>query len=197
MRPSSLRARPRSWLAVLAAVAAIVACGPPDFVVHVTYPGPVDIQPGAPVLYQGVRVGHVESVSLDQGRPDAPARVRLTLAITDPGIRLREEDRFHLHSEGMWADGAVEVVPAPASSPPLEAGATVAGVPPVVTQVEDAVESAADSLSELVSEALRQAAETIRGIDPSAPPPPAPAPQRPQPAPAPRASPQAPPPTTP
>jgi len=154
--------------------AAFVACGPPPFVVHVVFSGPVDVEPGARVLYQGVEVGRVTGVSLEQPSPEAAARVRVSLAIDDPEIRLREADRFHVASEGVMGEDVVEIVPAPQPSPALASGDTVAGVPPILTRMEDALDEAAESAREFVSEAVRQALETLGREDGSEARPPAP-----------------------
>ena len=56
-------------VAAMSGLVALVfcACGPPPFVVHVTYPGTypgdVDVERGSPVLYQGVQIGRVHSIA--------------------------------------------------------------------------------------------------------------------------------------
>jgi ABC-type transporter Mla subunit MlaD len=151
-------------------LALFLGCGAPDFVVFVTFPGPVEVERGANVVYQGVVVGEVDAVSLVQRTPDEPAQVRVTVSISDPHVTLREGDRFQISSESMLGSHVLEIVPSEARSTPLRSGATVAGVPPVVTRMEETVESFVDSLSELADRALREALETLdRGSEPPAP----------------------------
>ncbi len=151
-------------------LALFLGCGAPDFVLFVTFPGPVEVERGANVVYQGVVVGEVDAVSLLQRTPDEPAQVRLTVSISEPNVTLREGDRFQVSSESMLGGNVLEIVPSEASSTPLRSGATVAGVPPMVTRMEKTVESFVESLSELADRALQEALETLdQGSEPKTP----------------------------
>ena len=71
--------------AILFAALLSTACQPPAaFPVSVTFIGPVDVEVGAAVRYQGVAVGEVVGVSLRQPSPRQPALVELSLGIEDP-----------------------------------------------------------------------------------------------------------------
>lgn len=167
----------RSWafLVVGSALALVAACGPPPFVVHVVYPGEVDVECGSPVIYEGVRIGEVGSVVLRQDDPGRRAQVEVTLEIDDPGVVLREQDRFQLsHLRGV---AIVEVSPSPDESRPIAAGGRVAGVPPLVTQIESTLDAAIESITDLAAEAIERALE---GIEIEQAPPEARAPVRPE-----------------
>ena len=149
----------------------LLSCGPPPFLVHVTYrgtysstyagtdAGEIDVEHGSPVLYQGVQVGHVQAIALRQDKPSEPAVVEVTLAITSPTVVLRERDRFHLASHR--GVDVIEVEPWPERSPPLAPGGTIAGVPPLITRVEDSVGAAIESIESLVVEAVTEAREAF------------------------------------
>jgi hypothetical protein len=152
--------RGRLWaVAMLCGLTLVVACGPPPFLVHVTFQGAVDVERGSPVIYQGVNVGHVDQIGLRQQQPSEAGFVAVTLAITDPGVVLREKDRFHQASHR--GVEIIEVEPWPEASPPLLAGGTVAGVPPLVTRLEDSVGGAIKSIEAVVVEALEDALESL------------------------------------
>jgi ABC-type transporter Mla subunit MlaD len=151
---------PKRSLALFANVLAL-ACFGPALEIHVSFVGPVEIEEGSPVIYQGVEIGRVSAISLSQESPQRPANVTLTLAITSSDVRLREGDRFEISSAGLLRDNVVRVTPAPEESPPLANGATVAGVPPVVTRLTESLGSAVDAVSEAASEKARRALEVI------------------------------------
>ena len=168
-----LRLRARRVGRCAGALLALLACGPPDFVLHVTYPGRVDLEEGARVLYQGIAVGHVESISLRQASPEEPALVQVTLSISNTEVTLREADRIHVSSTGVLGDRIVQISPATEPSKPLESSAVVAGVPPLVTRVEQSLGSTLDALGEMASEKveelLEEFAESLRESDSSGP----------------------------
>ena len=185
-----MRIRSAVVSATLVGLLCFVACGEPDFVVHVVFPGSVGIEEDAPVLYQGLVIGRVETISLRQESPERPARIQLTLAISDPRVTLREQDAFHLTSDISLGERSLRIVPSPEPSPPLESGATVAGVPPLVTRVGESVDAAVEALTELAAETAQQVLEDISksletpereepGAPQAEPPPAAPAPARP------------------
>ena len=147
--------------ATLVGLLCIVACGEPDLVVHVVFPGSVGIEEDAPVLYQGLVIGKVETISLRQESPERPARIQLTLAISDPRVTLRQQDAFHATSSSLLGKRSLRIVPSPETSPPLESGATVAGVPPLVTRVGESVDAAVEALTELAAETAQQLLDDI------------------------------------
>jgi ABC-type transporter Mla subunit MlaD len=184
-----MRIRSAVTRAALLGLLGCVGCGEPDFVVHVIFPGNVGIEEGAPVLYQGLVIGKVEAISLHQDSPESPAQIRLTLAISDPDVTLREQDAFHVTSGIALAKPSLRIVPSPEPSPPLESGATVAGVPPLVTRVGESVDTAIEALTELAAETAQQVLEEIsKSLEEhrrEAPSPPRAEPPRPAPEPAP------------
>jgi ABC-type transporter Mla subunit MlaD len=152
-------------VAALASLLAIFACGPPAFVVHVTFQGEVDVARGAPVIYEGVQVGHVESIALRQDSPTRAAQIAVTLAIVDETVVLRTDDRFHLAE--LRGVPVVRVEPSPESSGPLAAGATVAGVPPLVTRMEASLGEVLDSIGAVMLQATDAALEALEEGDSS------------------------------
>ena len=156
-----MRIRSTVVSATLVGLLCFAACGEPDFVVHVVFPGSVGIEEEAPVLYQGLVIGRVKTISLRQESPERPARIQLTLAISDPRVTLREQDAFHVTSDISLDERSLRIVPSPEPSPPLESGATVAGVPPLVTRVGESVDAAVEALTELAAETAQQVLDDI------------------------------------
>ncbi len=150
-------------LGLTVSVAGLQACGPPPFRVHVTWLDEVEIEAGAPVVYAGVRVGSVERVSLQQPDANRPARVAVTLAIQERGVTLRSKDRFHLGS--LKGQPAVEIHPWPEPSQALADGATVVGVPPLLTRVEERLGEAIDSLGDAALDAVEKALEALEASE--------------------------------
>lgn len=157
--------RPLWWLAGL--TLSLAACNPSPsptrFELAVTFAGRLQIEPGADVRYQGVRVGEVTLVSLRQARPNRPAFVQLSLAI-DPSVTLREGDDFEVTSDGSGPQ-YVRVTPSPDPSPPLVAGTTVTGTPPFVTEVRESVRGALKSLTDFAREEQEELRRAIEGAD--------------------------------
>ncbi len=87
-------------LVVLGALVALLGCGPPPFLVHVTCPDEVDVERGSPVIYQGVQVGQVRAIALRQDEPREAAFIEVTLAVTEvsPSSRSSPGPRRHLRS---------------------------------------------------------------------------------------------------
>ncbi len=140
----------RGVCAVLFAALLSTACQPPTaFPLAVTFVGPVDLEVGAEVRYQGVQVGEVVEVSLRQPSPREPARVELSLLIEDPNVTLREADVFEIVSGGLLGDSYVRVTAAAEASQPLAPGATVAGLSPFVTRVRESTLDVLDALTDL------------------------------------------------
>jgi ABC-type transporter Mla subunit MlaD len=151
----------------VAALLAILACSEPAQRLEVSFPGPVEIQEGAEVLYQGVPVGRVEAVSLHQPAPEQPAQVILRLAITDGSVAIREADSIALEGGGLLSDARVEIAASPTDSPVLRDGARVAGTPPWAQRLQRGVGEALGALR-----SLGEAGRAEPGA--ASPPPPAP-----------------------
>ena len=145
----------------------MLGCGP-RFELEVRFPGKVEIEPGALVVYQGIEIGEVLATTLSQADPSTPAEVTLRLGITDREITLREKDTFEVVSGGLLSDRIVRVTPFVGESAPLAPGATVVGVPPLVTRMTDSLAEAVDSISELAAEKAQEAldmlAESLEGL---------------------------------
>jgi len=174
MRLSRPRRSPVRALACgsLLGAALALACGPPPFVVHVSFPGQVELESGAPVVYQGVAIGEVGDVSLRQDAPGRRALVTVTLEIDDPAVVLRKGDRFQLSS--LRGVPVVVIAPAPQEAPPLASGAVVAGEPPLVTRMVDTLGEAIETIGQVAAEAIEEAIEEIQAQEAEAPPDPAP-----------------------
>lgn len=165
--PGRIAERTRALHAIFIAALLATGCQPSAaFPVTVTFVGPVELEVGADVRYQGVRVGEVEKVSLRQPSPREPARVELALLIEDPKITLREADVFEIVSDGLLGDSYVRVTAAAETSEPLSPGATVAGRSPFVSRVLESTSNALDALADLAKQsrdamldALARAAE--------------------------------------
>lgn len=140
-------------------VVLLLGCGPPPFVVHVTFSGEVDLESGAAVVYQGVRIGEVDEIALRQDDPGQGALVAVTLHIEDPEVVLRAGDRFLLAE--LRGVPVVEIVPAPGQSQPLVSGAVVVGEPPLVTKLYDTLGEAIETIGEAAAEAIEDALEEI------------------------------------
>jgi len=140
--------------AALVAALLLTACPPgkAPFALKATFVGPVELETGAEVRYQGVRVGEVDGVSLRQDSPEQPARVELSLRIEDPNVTLREADVFEITSDGMLGEDYVRITAAAEPSEPLASGATVTGLPPFVTRVRESTSEVLDSLAELAKQ---------------------------------------------
>jgi ABC-type transporter Mla subunit MlaD len=139
----------------LGALTLALACGPAPFVVHVLYPGEVEVQSGSAVLYQGVQIGRVSSVVLRQDNSARRAWVEVSLEIDDSSVVLREGDQFHLsHLRGV---ATIEVSASPQQARPLASGVRVEGVPLLVSQIEETLETAIESLGDLALEAIEKA----------------------------------------
>ena len=139
---------------------AVCACSPRPFVVHVGFPDRVDLVRGASVVYAGVRIGEVINVVLSQDDSDRAALVTATLAITDPAVQLRAADRFHVGS--LRGVSIIRIEPAREASSPIARGATVAGVSPFVSRVEENMEAAIEEIGALAAEAVAAAMDAIR-----------------------------------
>jgi ABC-type transporter Mla subunit MlaD len=148
----------REWQ-LLAWLGLALACGPAPVVVHVTFPGEVDVGPGSPVVYQGVAVGEVSGVALRQDDPSRRAQVAVTLEIDSADLVLREDDRITVGS--LLGVPVIEILPAPEESRPLASGAVVAGEPPLVTKVYESLGAAVESIGEIAVEAIEEALEDI------------------------------------
>jgi ABC-type transporter Mla subunit MlaD len=144
---------------ILLACLAVVGCGPPPFVVHVTWAEKIELVRGSAVIYEGVKIGQVENVSLRQDDPQRAALIAVSLEITDRDVKLRSADRFHLAS--LRGVPIVEIEPSRESSSLLAPGATVAGVPPFVTRVEQQLGAAVESIGDLAIEAVEEALEAL------------------------------------
>lgn len=137
--------------ALLLAVLAL-ACGRPAFELSVIFAGPLEIEEGAEVRYQGVAIGSVRQVALVQPDPEQPARVELQVAIHDPEVTLREGDLFEITSDGLVGDAYLRITPSQQPSPPLEEGTQVVGVSPLATRVVDTAQKALEKLGRVARE---------------------------------------------
>lgn len=134
----------------------------PPFELAVTFVGPLEIQAGAEVRYQGVTVGKVDAISLRQPEPQQPALVELSLSIHDRDITLREGDLFEVVSDGLLGDDYVRVTAARKPSAPLASGSTIGGRAPFLTRVLESADQALGSLGELAREQRDEWIDAVR-----------------------------------
>jgi hypothetical protein len=153
--------------AMLAAALLGVACGDPPFRMTVAFRGPLELEAGAEVRYNGVPIGRVEAVELYQPEATDPAAVEVVLAIDDPEVTLREADVFEVVSGTLLDDAHLRVTPSQEPSPPLERGARVAGLPPLVTRVRDSTAETLDLLIDLVKQKRDELLATSEEDDPA------------------------------
>ncbi len=142
---------------VLLLLLAVLGCQEPAYRIYATFTGPLEVEEGAEVRYQGVTIGSVEEVSLYQKSPEAPALVVLTIAITSSDVTIREGDDFTIETAGLLGDEYLSIRAARKESPPLPPGATVEGTPSLTTRFFESVASAVewfDGLSEEKREAF-------------------------------------------
>ena len=160
-----------SWLCGIAAIVAIglLACERPPEGLWVRFPGPVDLEVGAAVRYQGVPVGEVTSVTLQQETPASPAVVEVGIHVESPGITLRAADVFEIESDGLLGENYVAITAATQASEPLPPGARIDGTPPLSVRVREGAHDAIESLSDFAREqtdalieALAEAEEALK-----------------------------------
>lgn len=118
------------------------ACHREGFHLTVTFPDSPPLEVGSLVRYQGVPVGGITEVTLVQGSPDQPGQVELGVVIDESEIVLRQGDVFEVASDGVTGDSYLRIIPAEQTSPPLAAGARVAGRPPLADRVVETTEEA-------------------------------------------------------
>lgn len=144
-----------SLVALSTGLALCLSGGEPPYTISVTFPGPLDIERGASVRYQGIEVGEVAAVELRQPSADAPAIVELTLEIDDRKIALREADVFEVKTDGLMGDDYVSISAADEPSEPLASGSRIAGTPPLTTRLRDSAGDALERFGDAFSEAVR------------------------------------------
>jgi ABC-type transporter Mla subunit MlaD len=165
----------RSGSSILLVLAATLAgCGPPPFTFTVTFPGEASLEPGAVIRYQGVDVGEVTAVALRQSDPERAARVEVICAIEAPEITIRRDDLIEIASDGLLGEDYLRITPIPESSPAIEPGSVVAGIPPFVTRVRESAEATLDSLESFAKEQAGSLLDALSGDSEPPPAPPAP-----------------------
>lgn len=105
----------------------------------------------AGVLYGGIGVGKVRSITLDQ---QGLLKVKVTLAIYDT-VKIRKDAKFVINQSGLLGDRYVDIIPQGATAEFLEPGATVEGSTSV--DLSEAIHGVVD--------VLHQAAGTIQRVD--------------------------------
>jgi len=110
---------------LLLVLASTDACRRGERVVHTMLPSAAPrVAVGSPVLFRGVEIGTVQRLTLDH------AGVRLDLRIERRDAPLRTGDRVALRVLGLLGDGVVDIVPGPATAPPIADGDTLAAALP-------------------------------------------------------------------
>jgi phospholipid/cholesterol/gamma-HCH transport system substrate-binding protein len=103
------------------------------------------LQPGAAVLFDGVRVGEVSGLTLD---PRDPVHVLASIAVTE-GTPLRQDTKVDIESQGLTGTAAVLLQGGSATAPPLMGKN---GAPPLLI----ANPEAGRSLTQTAREALQR-----------------------------------------
>lgn len=133
------------------------------FLLHSEFRNVAGLQPGAPVQFQGVRVGRVETVQLP-GEPGNP--IRVTMAVrTDARDLVHENTQAQIKTEGL-VGGQVIVL----ANPPgpmadrVEPGSTIPGVEPFdVFEITDQALAAVDTFATVAVEAQQIMQDVQRG----------------------------------
>jgi phospholipid/cholesterol/gamma-HCH transport system substrate-binding protein len=117
----------------------------------------------AGVLYAGIKVGNVRSITLDQ---TGELRVILKLSILET-VKIRKDAKFMINTSGLLGDRYVDIIPSQAASAAgfLKPGDTVNGTPSVdiseaVTVVVDVLHQAAGTIDR-VDKAIQRIDETV------------------------------------
>ena len=105
----------------------------------------------ASVLYGGIKVGSVRTITLDQ---TGELKVIVKLSIQE-GVKIRKDAKFVINQSGLLGDRYVDIVPVSATAEFLEPGARVEGSTSV--DLSEAIHSVVD--------VLHQAAGTIERVD--------------------------------
>lgn len=114
---------------ILAAIAIVVVAtrwlrGPHGPVVYAELRSAPGLHEGARVTFRGIAVGTVTHVGFaDDG-------LRLTIALSRRDVPLRSGDGVRATPNGIFGDLDVEIVPGPASAPPLAAGGSLGEAAP-------------------------------------------------------------------
>jgi phospholipid/cholesterol/gamma-HCH transport system substrate-binding protein len=105
----------------------------------------------ASVLYGGIKVGTVHSITLDQ---TGELKVIVKLSIMQ-GVKIRKDAKFVINQSGLLGDRYVDIIPVSATADFLEPGASVEGSSGI--DLSEAIHSVVD--------VLHQAAGTIERVD--------------------------------
>jgi phospholipid/cholesterol/gamma-HCH transport system substrate-binding protein len=105
----------------------------------------------ASVLYGGIKVGSVDTITLDQ---TGELKVIVKLSILN-GVKIRKDAKFVINTSGLLGDRYIDVTPQSATADFLKPGETVEGSTSV--ELSEAIHSVVD--------VLHQAAGTIERVD--------------------------------
>jgi len=117
----------------------------------VTFDNVSGLIPDANVMYAGVSVGKVRTISLNTG---AKQNISVILAIND-GVTIRRDAKFVVNQSGLLGDRYVDIVPGSLTAEPLKPGDTVPGTTSV--DLTEAIRN--------VVEVLHQAGGTIERVN--------------------------------
>lgn len=132
------------------------------------------LNPGAPVLYHGVRVGRVASIELE---PNDPQKVRILLDIKK-GTPIREDVRATIKSQGITGISYIGLSGGSPNAPPLiaKAGQPYPVIPfkpslfaqlsDIATQTGSSLEQASQRINEVLSaQNIRHLNATLANLD--------------------------------
>jgi putative addiction module component (TIGR02574 family) len=128
-KPRMIRAVKLILILAAATSTAFGCAGPSDgHLFHGVFPGDAaGVKVATRVIYRGVDIGSVETVSLIQKDPTTAAVVKVGFRVTNEDVVLRKNDRLLINREGLLGDSTIEVIPASGTSEPLQVGATIEG----------------------------------------------------------------------
>ena len=132
-------------LPLLALLALPVACKRSgNRTVYADVPVAGSLKEGAPVKFRGIDIGLVRKLTLLR------SGVRLELLIQRPDAPLQINDRVAVRPTGTFGDEVVEIVPGPASGPPLRDRDSLQSVPP------DSLAAVRDALTRAIAHQLSE-----------------------------------------
>ena len=108
-------------LAATVALALVASCDRPTPVVFADFSEALGVKSGTPVIYRGIEVGKVKSITLER------TKARVAIAITQADAPLRSTDRVEIVPVGMFGDVALRIVPTGDQGQPVTPGMVLRG----------------------------------------------------------------------
>lgn len=109
------------------------------------------LEPSAQVKYQGLRVGRVESLTVD---PDNPKNIRVTLSLR-PDAVLHEGTHAVLDMSGLTGIKTINLTAGDPKKPKLKEGATIPAMASLVGRISDRAEAISEKVDMVVTNLAR------------------------------------------